>query len=212
MGETAAAGRAHRERDSKIRDERLPVVEENVLRLDVAVNDAVAVSVVERAGYLLGDPHRVADGQLPLAVDARAKRFADDEWHHIVEQGIGLTRIEQRQDVRMLELGGGLYLGKKPLAAERGAEVGMQHFDGDIAVVLEIVTEKNSRHSAGADFPVHFIAAGKRRAKTFGDGRHLDLFFSSSNQLSMTTSLSVIDDPTARIIIKRWSSRETSYC
>ena len=44
----------------------------------------------------------------------------------------------------MLQACGGPYLGKKPFAAERGAEIWMQYFDGDIAVVLDVVRETQS--------------------------------------------------------------------
>lgn len=71
--------------------------------------------------------------------------------HHIVEQSIAVSRIEERQDVRMLQFRGGSDLSQKPLAAQRRAQFGVQHFDGDAAVVIEIVREIDSRHPAGAE-------------------------------------------------------------
>ena len=57
--------RTHRQRDAEIRDERLPFVQQNVFRLDVAVNHALAVRVVERAGHGFGKmPRALLERQL----------------------------------------------------------------------------------------------------------------------------------------------------
>src|SRR3954470_9551580 len=62
-------------RDPEVGDQCLAILEEDVLGLDVAVNDAVPVRVVERAGDLAGDSQRVVDRELPLAIQSRAKRL-----------------------------------------------------------------------------------------------------------------------------------------
>lgn len=61
----------------------------------------------------------------------------------------------------MLQLGGGLDLGEEALGAQSRAEIGMQDFEGNIAVVLEVVAKKHRGHTAGADFAVHGVAAGE---------------------------------------------------
>src|SRR5262249_49999439 len=48
--ETLLTGMLHGERNTEVRDERVTVLEENVLRLDVAVNDAVRVGMRQRIG------------------------------------------------------------------------------------------------------------------------------------------------------------------
>ena len=90
-------------------------------------------------------------GKLPLALQPRAQRLALDERHHVEEQPAGVAAVEQRQDVRMLQLRRRLDLGEEPLGAERGAEVRMQDLDRDVAVVLEVVREIDGRHAAGAE-------------------------------------------------------------
>ena len=49
LGHPAPAGLAGRERDAEVGDQGLAVVQQDVLGLDVAVDHAVAVGVVERA-------------------------------------------------------------------------------------------------------------------------------------------------------------------
>ena len=64
----------------------VPVVQQDVLRLDVAMHDAAAVRVLERVGDFARDAHRVVDGQLLFALEPLAQRFARDERHHVVQQ------------------------------------------------------------------------------------------------------------------------------
>ena len=64
----------HRERDAEVGDQRVPALQQDVLGLDVAVDDAERVRVAERVGDFARDAHRVVDRQLPLA--RRAARAA----------------------------------------------------------------------------------------------------------------------------------------
>ncbi len=73
-----AAGRADRPGDAEVGHHGVAALQQDVLRLDVAVNDAVAVGVAQRVGYLTGDLQRVVDGELFLAVQPIAQRFAFD--------------------------------------------------------------------------------------------------------------------------------------
>ena len=59
-----------------------------------------------------------------------------------------------------------LDLAQEPLTAERGAELGMQHLDGDVAIVLEIVREVDGRHAAGAELALDAIVPVDFRRKT----------------------------------------------
>ena len=54
LGHSATARRGHGKRDTKIGDQRLAVVDQNVLGLDVAMDHPVAMGVVERARRLAG--------------------------------------------------------------------------------------------------------------------------------------------------------------
>ena len=55
-----------------------------------------------------------------------------------------------------------LDLGEESLAAEHGAELRLEHFDGDVAVVLHVVREVDGRHAAGAELSLDAIAVGER--------------------------------------------------
>ena len=98
------ARRAQRLADAEVGDERVPVVQQDVLGLDVAVHHAVPVRVVERVGHLARDAHGVRDRELPSR-DAgdRAATRPRTHGHHVVQEPAGLARVEQRQDVRVIE-------------------------------------------------------------------------------------------------------------
>ena len=70
--------------------------EQDVLRLDVAVDDAVLVGVVQRAGRLAGDPERVLHRELPLPAEPVAEALALDEGHGEPELAGGLARSRAR--------------------------------------------------------------------------------------------------------------------
>ena len=156
-----AAGALHGERDAEVGHERVAALQQDVLRLDVAMDHAEAVRVAERIGDFARDADRFVDRQLAVALEARAQRLAGDQRHHVVEQAVGLAAVEQRQDVRMLQARRGADLGEEALAAERRAQVGVQHLDGDVAIVLEIVREVHGGHAALAELAVEAVAVGE---------------------------------------------------
>ena len=162
LGHAIAAGLAHRERDPEVGDERRAIVQEDVLGLDVAMDDAVPVRVVERRADLLCEPHRVVDGKLVLALEAIAERLALDERHHVEQESVGLPRVEQRQDVRMLQRRRRLDLGEEPIGADDGRELGAKHLHRNTPVVLEIVREIDGGHPTGAELALESVTIGQR--------------------------------------------------
>ena len=59
------AGLLHGQGDAEVGDQGGAVLEQDVLRLDVAVDDALAVRVVERRGHLAREPERLVHRELP---------------------------------------------------------------------------------------------------------------------------------------------------
>ena len=72
------------------------------------------------------------------AIELVPQRLAVDERHHIIKERICHARIEQRQDVGMLEIGGGRDLLEKPLGAEDRREFGPEYLDRDFPLVPEV--------------------------------------------------------------------------
>ena len=125
------SARGDRLADAEVRDERVAFVQQDVLRLDVAVDDAVAVGVVERVGHLDGDRAPRVDRKLALGVEPVAQRLPLHHRHDEVQDRRRLAGVVQREDVRMVQPRGEADLAEEALAAERLGELGAQHLDGD---------------------------------------------------------------------------------
>ena len=87
-------GVRHGERDAEVGDEWLPFVQEDVLRLQVAMDDAVTMRVVERAADGDGEPHRFVHRQLLFTIEPRAERLPLHEGHHVEQQTPCLAGVE----------------------------------------------------------------------------------------------------------------------
>ena len=61
----------------------------------------------------------------------------------------------------MLQPGGEPDLAQEPLGAERGGELGVQHLERDLAVVLEVVREVDRGHAAAAELALERVAVGQ---------------------------------------------------
>ena len=72
-----AAGALHGERDAEIGDQGMAALQQDVLRLDVAMDHATGVGVAERVGDFAGDEQGIVDRQLPFARQPGAQRLAD---------------------------------------------------------------------------------------------------------------------------------------
>jgi hypothetical protein len=184
----AIAGLARGEGDAEVGDEGAAVVQQDVLGLDVAVDDAALVGVVEGGCDFLGEADGVGDGELLLAGEAVAEGLAFDVGHDVVEElGADATRsfaalrmtkvrgarVEEGQDVGMLQVRGGLDLAEEALGADDGGEFGAEDLDGDLAVVLEVVGEVDGGHAALAELALEAVAVGQGGGEADGDVVHV---------------------------------------
>ena len=66
--------------------DRMIRLEQDVLRLDIAMNHALAVGIGERVGDLTSDAEGIVERELLLAFEAGAERLAVDERHDVEEE------------------------------------------------------------------------------------------------------------------------------
>ena len=69
-------------------------------------------------------------------------------------------RVVQREDVRVLELGGDLDLAEEPFRAENSGQLGPQYLDRHLTVVFQILGEVDGSHAAGTHFFFNGVAVG----------------------------------------------------
>ena len=158
---TLSAGIGNRQCDAEVRNERLAIVQQDVLGFEIAMDHAVAVCVIEGAGNRHGDAHRLVHRKLFFAIDAMPQRFALDERHDVEQQPIGFARIEQRKQIGVLQIRGDADLAEEAFDAEDGAELGAQDLERDVAGVLDVASEIDRGHAAAADFPLYGVAVGE---------------------------------------------------
>jgi hypothetical protein len=77
-------------RDSEVGDGGAAAREQHVVRLDVAMHNAVTVRELERARHVAQDPRLPADGER-TARQPRAQRFTLDIRHREPRQPVGIT-------------------------------------------------------------------------------------------------------------------------
>ena len=137
------------------------------------MNHSAPVGVAQRVSHLAGDTQRVVERQLLLAVQPVSQRLALDQRHGIEEEAIGLARVEQRQDVRVPQIGRGLDLAQKPFRPQRLGQFRPQHLDRHLAVVLEVLGEVDCGHAPAPELTLDRVSIGER-CMQFGEkvGHH----------------------------------------
>ncbi len=115
-------------RDAEVGHLRAAVlVDQHVLRLDVAVHDALVVGGLQRAGDLDRVGERLGHVEPAQAADARLERLAGDVLEHDERRATILADVDHLHDVRVVELGDGARLAPEPLELGGVAGHGPQH-------------------------------------------------------------------------------------
>ena len=113
------------------------------------------------------------DRQQLLAREPVAQRLALHERHHIEQRTVRASRIVQRQDVRVLQIGGDLDLLEEALRAEGRRELRLEHLERDLPVVPEVVSQVHRRHAALAELSLDAVAVGECGLQLFKCRREL---------------------------------------
>ena len=81
------------QRDTEVRNDGFAFKQQDVGRLDVAVDHALAVGVVERLGHIGRDVDSVGNRELMLAVEAVLQSVAFHVGHHVEKETVGLAVV-----------------------------------------------------------------------------------------------------------------------
>ncbi len=150
-----------RPRDAEVRHlRRALLVDEDVLRLDVAVHDPVVVRAAERAGDLDRVRHRLGHRQAPVAADAVLQRLALDVLEDdvrrreaVVSLALLLARVDDADDVLVVELGDRARLAAEALELIGVAgDLAVHELDRDLALEHRVERPVDRRHAACSTF------------------------------------------------------------
>jgi hypothetical protein len=119
------------------------------------------VRVIEGIGHLPGYRACLLQRKLPLSLETVSQRRAVDVRHDVVEEPAGLARVEKRENVRVIQPCREGDLTKEPLGAKGGGELGPERFQGNGAVVLEIMGQLDRGHPAPSELAVHAVTLGQ---------------------------------------------------
>ena len=125
----------------------------DVCRLQIAVDDAPMLSLLERVGDLLEDVEdRIEIQRAPL--HDRLKRGALDEFHgDVVERAavvLAMTDFVDHRDMRMVERRGGPSLGQQTQCAGVAVAIRAQRLQRDDPSQPEILRAIDVAHAAGS--------------------------------------------------------------
>ena len=146
--------------ETEVEDLDLPVgLDVDVAGLEVAVDDIAAVRIGEAVRHLLHDVELLLEGQLALG-DELLEVLALEELHGHVELVVGLAEVEHRDDVRVVQLGGGASLPEEPfLVLVVRAQGRGNRFDRDGSTKDRILGTPDDSHRPGAEVADPFILA-----------------------------------------------------
>ena len=148
-------------------------VDDHVVRLDVAVDDAVAVRVAERGEDLARVRDRDGHRAEPARADQLLERPPLDVLHDDVVGAVRLASIEDGDDVRVREAGGMRRLSAEALDELLVVRVAaVEHLDGDTPAELLVLGEVDVGHAAAAELARHAVAPREEGAGEGVLGRH----------------------------------------
>ena len=138
-------------------------LEQDVVRLDVAVDDRERMGGAEGVGRLRHDAPRLVDRQLAPPPDPPGDRFAVHVAHDEVDQALAFADGVDRDDMGVGQPGGGLGLAGKALAdVLLEGELGRQHLDGDAALEPLVPRPVDHPHPATPDLALDGIGIPQR--------------------------------------------------
>ncbi len=152
-------------RDPEVRHLHAPLaVDEDVVRLDVPMHDAVPVREAQRREDLARVLDRDVDRRGAAADDELLERAPVEELHRDVVGVLGVAAVVDRDDVRVVERSGVLGLAAEALdelVVVRVAPV--EDLDRDAAAELLVLGEVHVGHPAGAELPLDPVAPVEQR-------------------------------------------------
>ena len=187
--------------------------DQDVPRLHVAVHEAVGVRRVERGAHLVEDDERLVGLQAAAAGDECGEVDTLDVAHGDVEDALCLSRVVDRDDVRVLEGGSRSPLLLEPLPVAGGlGQFRRENLERDPPPELQLLGEIDHAHSApaherfdpeatqhGADAVIRLVSHGETAGRSRGRrGRHPQNTLAVSSRQSPRGGVTDVESTTRR--------------
>ena len=141
-------------------------VDDDVVRLDVAVDDAVSMRVAKAGQDLARVGDGDGDGAGPPAADELLERPTLDVLHHDEVRAVRLPAVEDRDDVRVGESGRVRCFAAEALDELLVVRVALvQDLDGHAATELLVLGEVHVGHAAATELPRDAVTAGEESCR-----------------------------------------------
>ena len=163
----ASAGLAHGLRHTEVHHQRVAPRQQDVVGLDVAMHHAVLMRMRERVHHLAQNPHGVVHRELAVLGEPLPQGLAFHVRHDVIEEALCLARVQEREDVGMLQLGGDFDLAEEAVFTQRRGELRPEYLHRDPAVVLHVLGEVDSGHPPTAELALDRVMARKGRPHAF---------------------------------------------
>ena len=170
-------------------------IEQDVLRLDVAVEDAVPVRGAEGGGDVAAQPDGGVGVEPAALGDPHLEIRAADVLHHDEAPRPLFEKIEDRDDVRVGEPADRLYLAAHPLAGHLGGRGRRdEQLEGDVGVERPVAREVDDRVAAAADLADDLVAALEQ-----GAGREIARRGHGAASRRRSTSIALLRQPSSAL-------------
>ena len=149
---------------SATRDDAV-LVEQEVGRLDVAMQHIARVRVLQRRRDVATDAGRLGDGQQRTLIEHRPEAAALQELEHH-ERHVVLAPVVDRDDVGVVQRRGELRLGPEPSQECRVVgQRGVEHLHRDLSAQPLVVGDVDAAARAGTDRTVQQVTTGEHPAR-----------------------------------------------
>ena len=155
--------------NSEVRYDCCVTRQQNIFGLDVAVDDAFSVSVMQSPRDVAKNRDDLPNGKRSHLAHARAKRFSADERHRVVRDAVGNSCGQNRDDVRMLERSGDSDFPREPLTAYLGRYIRPQHFHDYLAPESLFAGEEYARHASAAELALYSVGVTECSLKAIAE-------------------------------------------
>jgi hypothetical protein len=127
---------------------------QDVVRLDVAMNDALAVRVSQCVHDIAQDAHDLIDRQLVMTSQSRPEGLPRDIRHRVVQQPSLGARRQKRYDVRVLESRRELDFALEPFGTQSRCKFGRENLDDDLSIKCQFMNQEDARHPSATQLPL----------------------------------------------------------